>query len=320
MAQLSEKDIEILDLLVDEGFEPYGLEGQQQERADQMTALLSLLEPEECVSGSELLIQRTLEAAKEERQKQFKMDTPADVLRIESSCGGFRWRDMAGVAAIIAVCLTVGFPALNNAKLRAKQKAGQSNLSQIATGMTMYASENADQMPMAPHRMAESWWSVHHNSEDQIASNSAHLFHLTKAGYVHPKAFNDPGNPHGHDEPDLNAVDWTDPRHVSYSYQNQFDGQPDLLENGPRRPVVADKNPHFESGRQVKRDIDTDSRNHGRLGGQNVLYSDGSVRWQKEPVTESVDHIYLRGNPSKHVPTYSGDELPKDENDVFLVW
>ncbi len=95
--------------------------------------------------------------------------------------------------------------------------------------------------------------------------------------------------------------DFTSAENLSYAYQYQYD--PDRKALGwfsePTFPVMADGNPYIK-GKKGKKNILKDrnskyrgnSRNHGKKRpGQNVLFQDGHVAWEKSPSLGLPGHI-----------------------------
>jgi type II secretory pathway pseudopilin PulG len=87
----------------------------------------------------------------------------------------------------------------------------------------------------------------------------------------------------------------------------------------PASPVCADRNPHLDKN-ATGGDVHANSAAHqGR--GQNVLYKDGSVRFETT-VTVGIegDNIYTYGgDPNGTPPAGNGDGFPADEKDAYLV-
>jgi len=86
-----------------------------------------------------------------------------------------------------------------------------------------------------------------------------------------------------------------------------------------RSPVCADRSPHLDKN-AVEPEVGDNSAAH--LGkGQNVLYHDGSVSFEKDPkVGIEGDNIYTYGgDPNGTAPAANGDGAPVGLKDAFLV-
>ncbi|MHC4474049.1 MAG: hypothetical protein ACYTEL_00280 [Planctomycetota bacterium] len=94
----------------------------------------------------------------------------------------------------------------------------------------------------------------------------------------------------------------------------------------PRSPVCADRNPHLDKNADSP-GLQSNSVCHGGRG-QNVLYKDGSVKFERT-VTVGIagDNIYTyaprryppTGDPEGTPPTGSGDGAPLTGADAYLV-
>jgi hypothetical protein len=119
--------------------------------------------------------------------------------------------------------------------------------------------------------------------------------------------------------------------HCSYAYHMPYSAGPFVPSfavsdwSHPRSPVAADRNPHLDKN-AVAPEIHSNSMCHGGRG-QNVLYKDGSVRFETS-VTVGLggDNIYTygeaepgSGDPNGTPPAGSGDSGPMNPRDAYLV-
>jgi type II secretory pathway pseudopilin PulG len=119
--------------------------------------------------------------------------------------------------------------------------------------------------------------------------------------------------------------------HCSYAYHMPYRAGPfvpsfAILDwSHPRSPVAADRNPHLDEN-AVAPEIHSNSMCHGGRG-QNVLYKDGSVRFETG-VTVGLggDNIYTygeaepsSGDPNGTPPAGDGDGAPMGLTDAYLV-
>ncbi|MHC4216061.1 MAG: hypothetical protein ACYSWP_22135 [Planctomycetota bacterium] len=112
---------------------------------------------------------------------------------------------------------------------------------------------------------------------------------------------------------------------VSYAYHMPYSDGPGgpsfelTAYSSPASPVAADRNPYLDINAGAV-DSNSNSVVHEGLG-QNVLYKDGSVRFESSPkVGIGGDNIYTYdGGPEGTGPTENGDGVPVDKNDAYLV-
>ena len=121
--------------------------------------------------------------------------------------------------------------------------------------------------------------------------------------------------------------------HVSYSYHLPYSRAPDDIRSfmivdisRPTSPVCADRNPHLDKN-VLEGGVSTNSAAHQGKG-QNVLYRDGSVRFERQ-VTVGIagDNIYTYGgdpwlgggDPNGTPPAGNGNGFPLGEKDAYLV-
>jgi type II secretory pathway pseudopilin PulG len=87
----------------------------------------------------------------------------------------------------------------------------------------------------------------------------------------------------------------------------------------PASPVAADRNPHLDKN-AVEPELTSNSVSHGGTG-QNVLYKDGRVKFQRT-VTVGIagDNIYTYGGgPEGTPPAANGHGVPAARADAYLV-
>jgi len=231
-----------------------------------------------------------------------------------------RWSDLAAVAAMLMITVSLAMPMLERSRADAQRLAGQSNLHAAAAGFTAYAGAHDGDLPAVKAHRGDSWWHVGRFNEDGSArSNSAHLFLLIRTRAVDPQDLICPANPHAVADvnPDTER-DWPSAASISFSYQNQFTNDRPKFGRGPTIAILGDKNPLFAPD-QYRDNLPADARspNHADLGGQNVLMNDGTVRWITDPVLQDrrPDNIWhIEGHTR-----YTGTETPEDASDTFLV-
>jgi len=310
-----------VDALVEAGYDLNAVPAAQKARAEKVENLLGLLDHLPAEDPGDLLIERTLQAIREARQRENAQRDNA-AATVEPNGFGVRWNDVLAVAAMILITLSIAMPMVSHNRANARKVACESNLAAAGFGFGKYAGDHQGQMPAVASRPGDTWWNVNTFDKDGYAeSNSAHAFVLIRGGYVDAASFNCPENHHAV-QVTIKMRDWPNAKAVSFSYQNQFtDQRPKWGRDADQQTiaVLADKNPLFVSGKQVETDRGEDellSPNHMRLGGQNALISDGSVRFIRIPVLNNGDNIYHARDVKA---AYTGTETPADKSDTFLV-
>lgn len=191
----------------------------------------------------------------------------------------FQWADFAVAASIFIAGVLTLLPAIQGSRLRMRQAGCVYNLQQLGHSLAQYASLN----PFYPYPPS--------HQADAHAGTFAAVLH--DAGVLDDMSILDcPCNgpcPYRHKDlpsfDQLKQIRRSDPeryRHMmcwDYAYNAghyQASGVPGPLESRlpVAIPVVADQPAH----ENYVRILEGNSPNHARRG-QNVLYSDGSVRW-----------------------------------------
>jgi hypothetical protein len=228
----------------------------------------------------------------------------------------FRWADFAVAASIFVASVLTLLPAMQRSRERMSQAGCVFNLQQLGKSFAQYASMHP-YYPYPPgHKM------------DAPAGTFAVLLH--DAGYLPDLSIldcpcNGPCPNHRRDLPrfeELDQVRRTDPERFrnmlgwDYAYNVGYlhgSGRPGPLESQTPLavPVVADQPAHDH----YKEILGGNSSNHGGRG-QNVLFSNGSVKWyhtrQVSPVDPDLylnnEHEILPGIDSRDsvlLPSYS---------------
>jgi hypothetical protein len=242
------------------------------------------------------------------------------------------WQNVVEVAAIAAVVLVVAgvsFPSLSRIRETAVCKA---NLMQIGRAIAGYANDNDGLLPSVAMTAGSPWWKVGDQGEKN-QSNTRHVWLLVKKGYLDGKKFACPGRK------DARAVSYTQAQlanlndfpsrqHINYSF-TFISGKISQSQKGRRSVLLGDLNPVFEKvfeqGNRVSLPdkptmiflegqlLNVMSANHAGRG-QNILFGDGSCEF-KETRNIFGDDIFTVRNAQ----SYSGCEVPCDEDDIFLA-
>jgi hypothetical protein len=237
---------------------------------------------------------------------------------------GIRLSDLVSVAAVLLIAGSVVWPALAAARDRSRRAVCFGNLGNTGSAMAMYAGSNRDSLPVIAGLSDGKFWDV---GGDRPHSNSANLYTLAREGYVPIATLACPGNPAAPTSTwDDHARDWRSLDEISYSYQLMSGPASPRWNEGPARPVLADRSPVIiRLARGEAADPYANAPNH-RSAGQHLLLTDGTVRWIISPVLPGGDNIWLptpieqrldeakRGLPAGSL---SGTEVP-GADDTFL--
>lgn len=222
---------------------------------------------------------------------------------------GFTLIELLVVIAIIALLISILLPSLSRARELAKRAVCAANLRGIGQAMYIYAQDDPGVFPsIAQARMAndglmQNFLPFNRSNEPSttgIPSVSVDMWAVVRANNTTPKQFNCPSTT---DVPDP-AQDTTayydfqfdtpNPgysQYLSYAYQYQHDPNRRIIgpASEPTFPFMADANPYIKG--QVtdtplndrKSAARGNSKNHTNREGQNVLFVDGHVTFEKGP-------------------------------------
>jgi len=274
---------------------------------------------------------------------------------------GLTFTELLVVISSVTMVTGVLMPALNGSRQTAVRLVCETNLRGIGRAMTVYATENGGHFPRAggvgsywSNNGIIHDWDV--PTEYQAfglvappgkATITSSFFLLVKYGKVTPKQFVCKGDAGAREfklceqrtrVKDIHLVwDFGYGRQLSlssiypggycsYSYHMPYAANPTDVTNyaiidgsNPGSPVCADRNPHLDRN-VIEPNVMANSAAHGGKG-QNVLYKDGSVRFEKRPtVGIREDNIYTYGGePAGIPPAGNGDGFPAGEKDAYLV-
>ena len=245
------------------------------------------------------------------------------------------WRNFTEAAAIAAgvfVFFSIFVPITRHMRADSWQTACQANLAKISQGFAQYAGDNKGFLPAVATKAGSPWWKVGSAGQEN-QSNTRHLWLLVRNGYLEPEAFSCQGCRRGKtvrlDRTQVGKLfDFPDRRYISYSFKLIYDPNKAIV---PQKttPLMSDANPIFESYlntpdcllkgefepvRVSEKLLRINSYNH-RSKGQNIMFSDGTVRFTSQRIFDQNDDIFT----VRDLTVYHGNEKPTCETDIFLV-
>lgn len=185
---------------------------------------------------------------------------------------GFTLIELLVVVAIIALLISILLPSLARARELAKRVVCMSNLKGIGNSCHIYANENYDLFPVAPHNPTSVMFvgavgergsaaiaggeGTDFTTSDSNVSTTACMWILVREGGTSPGQFFCPSS---NDEKDAtqrtgSMYDFTGYNTVSYGFQIPFNTRNNARPGSsvdPRLAVAADKGPYAEIGIQL---------------------------------------------------------------------
>jgi len=257
---LCKADAEMLDQLVDVGFEMSQLENlspEETQRAKSILATLGLIDAYPVEDASETLVDATLARIDQyESQRHARMHI--STAEVEPSSSGFKIRmpDLVSVAAVILIAVSIFFYVGQGAREQSLQAECANNIAMQGRSLVNYA---LDHNAAIPTTQAASLGSLFGGTAPNRIDSQA----LVNGGYCDHNHLNCPGH---------------DGESGGFSYQTQSaDIWADLQSRGRVFFIISDRNPILDdllAGGNP--DPNTPSTNHGPLG-QNLLRDDGST-------------------------------------------
>jgi prepilin-type processing-associated H-X9-DG protein len=236
------------------------------------------------------------------------------------------WADIAAVAAVIFLIVSVLIPSFSFARHQHYKNVCQRHLGNIYQSITIYCSDFDGKLPYVETKEGEPWCKLGKEGEENH-SVTRHPYLLLKLSYSNnPGDFICRGRRQEHFEPLTisQAQDYNDfpsRNHVSYSFPIPCRKHLKITLLG-RRPLMVDRNPIFEKVEgdrfEVRLDIKLstgNSINHGEHG-QNASFADGHVEFLKiRHVGIPQDDIFTLQN----IKIYRGNEWPACDSDLFYI-
>ena len=300
---------------------------------------LEHLEHEAYASCPDHLVEKTLDALYAHHSASSGTDGLEKLLRAESEKVVTKrpsfWRNLyeaAAIAAAVAVFSGLFVPVTRHMRAQAWQTACQANLAQVSQGIAEYASDNQNYLPAVNTKAGNPWWKVG-STQPENQSNTRHIWLLVKQNYVQPELFICPGGK-SKNMPMLERAriatlpDFPDRRYISYSFKLICEPSKAKM-SGTKTPLMSDVNPifqacikdpycfsrsQFDPVKLNEKLLRINSSSH-RGRGQNIMFSDGTVKFTSQRVFGPNDDIFT----AKGHDTYTGTETPSSDTDVFLV-
>jgi|CXWL01.1.fsa_nt_gi prepilin-type N-terminal cleavage/methylation domain-containing protein len=249
------------------------------------------------------------------------------------------------VIAIIALLISILLPSLSRARELSKRTVCSSNMRGIGQGMYLYAQDDPGVFPAISVQNDNGQvrlfsvldWTAE-PSTTGIPSVTVDLWTVVRSNNSTPKQFTCPSTTDVPD-PAQDATAYFDFQrltnigsNLSFAYQNQHDKQRPVIgtSSEPTFPFMADANPYVK-GALSATDLLGDrtssfrgnSNNHTNREGQNVMFVDSHVTFEKGPdaglpgsvssslkVSKGRDHIYTTHNTGGATTVDPGNNAP----------
>ncbi len=294
------------------------------ERSEKIRQLLALLDQDSPQDPPTDLTNRTLQAIRANQQRQ-RFSQQVQMLAEPRRSLGVNWHQLLTAAAVFIIGTSLLMPVMQRQQADSRRITGAANMAMTGRAMASYAAANQGQMPRGNNtRPGMVWWESPNANRQSAHSNSAHLYRLVRNGYIQADDMSCPENTYAKRTHLTNAhFDWTGPRAVSFSYQNQYTDRAIRLDEAGDMAVLADRNPlyqiqhnHFVFDQSTP--MNAPSRAH-RGTGQNVLAANGSASWRVlptvDPFGDDQDNIWAANG----IDFYTGTESPASPFDSMLV-
>ncbi len=265
--------------------------------------------------------------------------------RIRKKLQAFTLIELLVVIAIIALLISILLPSLSRARELSKRTVCSANLRGIGQAMYIYAQDDpglfpciADVYTGSPAGAISMFRPNDRTTEPPttgIPSISVDMWSVIRQNNTTPKQFICPSTtdiPDPSQDP-LAYFDFQSIQNVSYGYQNQHDPNRPAIgtSSEPTFPFMADGNPYIKGGIMgVQLDDDRtssfrgNSNNHTNREGQNVLFQDSHVSFEKGPdvglsgnisakvqkVSRGKDNCYSTHQAGSNVAVDSGNSMP----------
>ncbi len=284
--KLCKADAEMLDRLVDVGFELDQLEyltPEDEQRAASILKMLGFLDAYPVEDASDSLIDATLvriDQYESQRTARMQIHTP----ELETTKRGFRIRmpDLISVAAMILVTVSVFTMISNSTRNQSLTNQCASNMAMVGRGLVTYALDHNGQTPTETAPAIASLFGG-------LAPERTDAQLLASEGYCDHNHLNCPGH---------------SGESSGFSYQTQPAAMWDAIRNqGKLFIVMSDQNPILKQLlANQKYDQLTPSPAHGSLG-QNHLRDDGSINSVAAPIFKG-DLIWILDAQNKGIDIF----------------
>jgi prepilin-type processing-associated H-X9-DG protein len=311
---------------------------EAKELCDLLKATLSPLDALEAEPCPDELAERTIQRLKEQAQlmagtgrlEQLLAAEHAETLPLRVPFWR-NWAEVAVAAAILVLFVSILFPAFGYVRQKQWQSQCQSNLASIYGGTVSYMADHNGQLPIVASAPGSPWWKVGVQGPENH-SNTRRAWLLVRNGYVPLGVFICAARRQNHPAgaATLDVTKYDDfPSRSFIQFSIRIDcSQSTAPIPGRRRVLLADLNPLAEALPQNSSAplnielcdalLKSNSMNH-RARGQNVLFCDGSVEFDRtRHTTTSDDDIYTSQAMSCGCKL-TGNERPTSESDNFVA-
>jgi len=239
-----------------------------------------------------------------------------------------RFIELPLVVGTIAICAGLYAGLMPRHREASRIRVCAANLRGLGSAMYIYA-QDGDTFPMATssHRAGEMTLFAYRNPAplaDEMPSPTADLWMIVRTNNATQRQHICPSSTDIADPIDdtTTVFDFAGPENLSYAYVYQYHPGRRPLGTGshPNTPLMADANPYVKGG--IYASVATDrasvnrgnSRNHRARKGQNILWVDGHVAFERSPRFGPMPghNAHYPPQPADNIYTTHADNEPSD--------
>jgi type II secretory pathway pseudopilin PulG len=246
--ELTPQDQDVLDALVEAGFDPAAVEqmpAERRPRAERMSSLMNMLRDYPVEDGDDTLVHATLarihryDAAASRRMSFADRKAELNARRVRR----FRLPDLISVAAVLLIGMSIVFPLLSNLQKERDVLKSQNNLQYVTHAVNSYALDHGGDIPTARAGLMDTW---------NTFTDTINLTPLVRANYFD---INDPAE------------------------QKRREVRADQFRHSNLVLFLGDRNPIIDAIREGRMDEPMRIELGVRRDGRRILTEQGAILW-----------------------------------------